>query len=192
MKRVTLILLTLLLASSMVFATGTVFRGQHKDKASCHFTGEVDFDIDFDDGTLIINKLGHRSATVKITEDYELYIDGRRIKTDAHEKELLGEFYELTFDLVDHAEVIGIQGAEVGIAGAKIGLQALGGLFRALVTEYELEDLEDDLDADAEILEEQAKAIEDQAEDIEDMADELEALAEELTREIPELEELDW
>ena len=192
MKRVAFILLTLLLASSVVFATGTVFKGKHKDRSGCHFRGEIDFDVDFEDGTLIINKRGYRSATVEITEDYELYIDGRRIKTDAHEKELLGEFYELTFDLVDRAEVIGLHGAEIGIAGAKIGLQALGGLFRALLTEYELEDLEADLDADAEILEERAAILEKQAEEIEDIADELEALAEELTDEIPELEELDW
>jgi hypothetical protein len=192
MKRVTLILLVLLLASSMVFATGTVFRGQHKDKIGCHFTGKVDLDVDYDDGTLIITKRGYQAATIEITQDYELYIDGRLIKTNAHEKELLGEFYELTLDLVDRAYDIGTEGAEIGIAGAKIGLQALGGLFKAMLSEYEIDDLEKDLELDAEILEERAEILEEQAEDLEDMADELEELAEELIDEIPELEELDW
>jgi len=150
------------------------------------------FDLDIDDGTIIINSHGRYSDVVEITDEYELYINDRHIKTDAEQKALLGEFHSKTMDLIEEAKVIGLEGAEIGLKGAKLGMHAVGGVFRLLLPDFDTDDLEDELEREAEKLEAQAEELEIQAEELEDIAEDLEDLADELVQKIPELDELDW
>jgi len=162
----------------------------HRINVSVDFLDDVDIDID--DGTIIMTHKGRSRDRVEITANYELYIDGHLIVTDEEQKELLGDYYELTVDLVEFAKEIGYEGAKIGVSGAAIGLRAIGGVFRALLTEYEFEELEDDLDEEAEELEAKAEKLERKAEKLEDIADELADVHDDLRRETPELRDLDW
>ena len=150
-------------------------------------------EIDLEDGTLVITHEDRRDySTVEITEEYELSVDGRHIKTDKDQKKLLGEYYELVVGFEDAIIDIGKEGARIGISGAVLGLKAVGGVFKLLSPHYDSDDLERDLEREAEKIEEKAEKLERQAEQIEHMVDELDAIARELTREIPELDDLGW
>ncbi|MCD6162892.1 MAG: hypothetical protein J7K40_10830 [candidate division Zixibacteria bacterium] len=129
---------------------------------------------------------------IKITSDYELYINGKHIKTDDDQKELIEEFYNQTMELTEYAGQIGERGAKIGLSGAALGLKAVGSVFRAVFSDYDFDDIERELEIEAEEFEEQAELLEEQAEAIEEIADELEYIYNELKQEVPELHDLDW
>lgn len=150
------------------------------------------YEIDVEDGTVIITLNDRDADVVEVTADYELFVNGERIKTNDEQKKLLGKFHAKTLVLVDKAESVGIQGAKIGVKGAGLGLKALGSVFKLLDDDYDSDDLERELEKDAAKLEAQAEELEVQANEIEDMADELEEIADDLSQSIPELDELDW
>jgi len=148
--------------------------------------------FNFENGNIIIKHSGRNHGTVKITEDYELYINGNHIKTEGDQKRLLKEFYMSAEELEELAARVGIKGAKIGVEGTKLGLSAIGGLFKLLLPGYDTDDLERDLDHKAAILEKRAEGIEYEAEALEDVAYELEKTADELRLQIPELRKLRW
>lgn len=188
-------LLILIILSAFTFSTASAVGDKCCDK---HFfkIGEdgflEDVDIDFDDGSIIFTHKGRDRDRVEITDEYELYINDKLIVTNAEQKKLLREYHEITIEIIEYAKKIGIEGAKIGVQGAAIGLMAVGGVFKALMTSYEFEDLEDDLEDKADELEERAEELEDEAEELEDLADDLADVHSDLRRETPELRRLDW
>ncbi len=149
--------------------------------------------LDIDDGTIILESTRRRSYDiVEITEDYDLYVNGDEVKLDSDQRKLVKESYDMTFEIIERAKDIGIEGAKIGAEGAKIGLSAIGGLFKMLFTDYDEDDFEEDIEEQAERLEVKAEKLEDWAEDIEDMVEDLEDTFDDMMDEIPELDELDW
>lgn len=151
-----------------------------------------DVSIDIDDGSVILISHDRDGDEVEITEDYELYINGRHIRTTKEQKELLAEYHELVMQMADYGKEIGIEGAKIGIEGAKLGLKAIACVFKLLRSDYDSDDLEREIEAEADKLEARAEKLEIEAEKIEEMAEDLEDLHEDLINDIPELAELDW
>lgn len=151
-----------------------------------------DVDIDIDDGTIVMTHNRRSKGKVEITENCELYVNGRLVATNDEQKELLKDYYDLTMEVVEYATQIGYEGAKIGVSGAAIGLMAVEGVIKALMTDYEFEELEDDLEEQAEELEARAEELAEKAEDLEDVADELADVHDDLRRETPELRDLDW
>jgi len=151
-----------------------------------------DVEVDIDDGTIIFTKKDSDHERVEITEDYELYINGRFVKTNGEQQELVEVYYELYMDIIRQAKKIGYEGAKIGAKGAKIGLKAVAGVLKLLSSDYDSDDLERDLKREARKLEDRAEKLQEKAEKIEEMADELEDVHNELRGRIPELRELDW
>ena len=120
-------------------------------------------DIDFDNGEVFITHSGRKSGSVRITNDYELYVNGKHVKTDSEQKRLLEEFYQSSEELHKYAAVIGAKGAEIGIEGAKIGLSAIGGLFRLILPGYDTDDLERDMERKSRRIEHKASLLEKEA-----------------------------
>lgn len=147
-----------------------------------------DADIDIDNETI---KIHDDDYEVEITEDYNLYVNGKYIETNSHQKRLVKEYHGLIFEIIDRAKEVGLEGARLGIDGAKIGLHAIAGVFKLLSDDYDSEDLEAELEIKADELEEKAAELEKEAKDLEYLASDLEDLHAELKEEIPELEELD-
>ncbi len=202
---ITLILGVLLIFSSILADTETSQRFHSSQKHSYHFDydeinnndisiGYSHFtDFDFDNNDLIIENHTRRyDDEVRITSEYDLFVNGKHIKTDASQRKLLKKFYVRAEEMTESAKIVGLEGGRIGVAGAKLGLHAVGGLFKTLGSEYDMDDLEDELEEQADLLEEQAEELEKEAEELEDMADELEDLSEELIENIPELQELEW
>ncbi len=148
--------------------------------------------IDIDDGSVLLISHDHDGNEVEITGDYELYINGRHIKTTEEQKELLAEYHKLVLEITDCSKKIGLEGAKIGVKGAKLGLKAIACVFKLLRSDYDSDDLEREIEAEADKLEAKAKVLEIKAEKIEDMAEDLEDLHEDLADEIPELARLDW
>ena len=128
--------------------------------------------------------------SIEITRDYELYVNGRFVKTNTEQKRLLKEYHSAIFEIIDRAKDIGKEGAKLGIDGAKIGLKAIVGVFKLMRDDYDSGDLEEELELKAEELEEKAEELEKEAEKLEYLADNLEELHDELKEEIPELQDL--
>ncbi len=192
MKTTATILLTGLFVLSLCGAAVAMDERHHnkyRDRNATFDNTSIDFD---DDGTLILKHKGRKRDRIEITADYDLYINGRRIKTNDDADDLLRAYYKQTEELIVCAEKIGIKAGKIGIAGGALGVQAVEGVLRAFLTDYEFDDLEDDLEEEAEKLEEAAEDIEEEAEEIEEMADDLEELAEDLSDEVPELRKMRW
>lgn len=158
--------------------------------AAYHYNNDIFTKID--DGVITICFDDCDDNRIKITSDYELYINGKFIETDDNQKELVEEFYNQTMEITEYAGLIGIRGAEIGLSGAALGLKAVSGVCRAIFSDYDFDDLEMELEIEAEELELQAELLEEQAEVIEEMAEELEDIYDELKQQFPELQELDW
>ncbi len=186
--------LFLLLAAMLIFYS--VGNAGNRIHYSHDHHGQIwdveDFDIDVDDGVIIIRDHGRRHNTLEITPEYELYLNDELIETDEDQKKLVEDFYELFFETIDYGKEIGYEGAKIGVKGAKLGLKAVGKVFKMIFTGYDADDLEREMEYEAELLEDEAEELEEMAERIEDMVEELEDIAFDLQREIPELRELDW
>ena len=80
MKKILIFSLLVIVMFSTAFAAG----GKHHK--SSHFFGTNctmdNVDIDMDDGTLVMTHRDYDEPIVEITEDHELYINGKKIKID--------------------------------------------------------------------------------------------------------------
>jgi hypothetical protein len=191
MRKIIVISIALIFMFSTAFAVG----GKHHKRSSSikgSWCVMDHMDVDIDKGTIILSHRDYKEPVVEITEEYELYINGRHIKTNDHQKELLEEYYETMLELIESAKAIGLKGARIGIDGAKLGLGALGSLFKLISPDYDMEDFEREIEAEAEEIEAKAELLEEEAEELEILADDLEDIYEEMEDEITELGELEW
>lgn len=191
MRTIIIILSVLLLAFSITSAAEGEYRTY--SKCSGQYWADNNIRMDIDDGTVIIYMNDRDEDRVEITEDYELYINGRYIEVDESQQELLSKYYNKVIELVEYAEQIGLKGASIGLEGAKIGLMATAGVFKLIFSDYyESDDFEEELEREAEQLEAAAEDLEIEAEKLEEIADQLEKLTKTLKDQVSELDELDW
>lgn len=192
MKRIPLILLALVILPIMLTAdAGARIHMDDWDHDCGPFRGD-DISIDIEgDGTLAII-CDEYDDIVEITEDYELYINGDRIKLDSKQQKLVKKYYDGFNEIIDLAQEIGIEGARVGVEGAKLGLKAVAKLVKLLEEDYDSEDLEREMEKEAEKIEKKAEKLEKKAERIEDEAEKFERTHYKLRDSIKELEELEW
>jgi len=190
MRRIIIFLALALFTFSLVSAAPP--KCDQDSKSHWYHHSDDNISMDFEDGSLIITNRGRDRGKVEITEDYDLFVNGRKVKTDKEQRKLLREYYQGVQVLVDHAVDIGLEGAKIGAHGAEIGMAAIAGLFRLLSDDYDTDDYERDMERRADKLEIKAEKLEELAEDLEEEAGELEELADELNDEIPELRRLAW
>lgn len=150
-----------------------------------------DINIEIDDGDIILRHIDTDEEVI-FTERYELIVNDRKIKTTPDQQEVIEEFYDTFFVVVDKVTEIGYKGAAIGWEGAKLGLKAIAKVFKLLHPEYDTDDLENEMEKEAEKIEERAEEIEEMAEKVENLVDHLEDLFFELEDSIPEIASLDW
>jgi hypothetical protein len=194
MKRV------LVLALSLVLLLGSAeARRYHSSKSHQFNQHESDRDcrlrnhaLEVEGRDLVITAVDHEDFEVEITRDFELFVDGDRVKLDADQKRMVEEYHGQVFLVIDEAKEIGWEGAKIGLQGAGIGMKAIKGVVKMIFTSYDEDDLERDMEREAEKIEIRAEALEDMADNIEEMAYDLEDMFDEMVEEIPELRKLDW
>jgi len=165
---------------------------RHYRKGSDIYYGlnrHVDIDID---GSTIFFTSDYSDDEVEITDQYEIYLNGDRLKLTPGQQRLTEDCYETMFGILDNAGEIGLKGARVGLAGAKLGANAILKLLKVLGPGYDMDDFEREIEREADKIEARADLIERDAEVIEDMADDLENMMDRLFIEVPELAALDW
>ena len=182
-------LITAAVAVMVVAASSAVAPVEARVRDGHDYRNLADKDIDFDDGVLVIESEDY-DWVVEITDEYELYIDGSRIRTDREQRSLLRRYYRQAEEIEDLAGEIARDGASIGIEGAKIGARAIANVARLLLDEYDSDDLERDIEIDSKDIERMAKRIERKADRLEAMLDDLDALHRKLRRSIGELDDL--
>ena len=146
--------------------------------------------FDFKDGSVIIT-YGDENV-VEIDENYRLYINRDRVKTDRAQDELLERYHKAAVILIEQAKDIGMEGKAIGIRGVKIGIKAIAKIAKLLSPYYDAEDLEAEIKAEAKGMEKQAEKLEKIAEKIEKNAEEMEKTYARLVDLTPELEDVVW
>ena len=188
MNKLLRLLVVFFILSSVIFADDS-----HKKKSRHYGLNCLeDVNIDIEGSTLVISPEYDHDFAVEITKDYRLYVNGRRINTNSRQQDLVQQYYDTFFNIVESAKDIGLEGAKIGLKGAKIGMQAVLGVLKLMDEDYDSEDLEAEIEAEAQKLEEEAKDLEKFAEEIEYLAEDFEDIHYSLKEEVPELNELDW
>jgi hypothetical protein len=183
----------ILTVSVLVLALSVIFSMDAGSHRRCRDYDDGTFrnkHIDLEDGTLVIEH-DDEDWIVEITEDYELYVNGDRVKTDREQRKLLRSYYRDYEEIEEFAEEIGKEGAKIGLAGAKLGANAAICAAKLLLDDYDSDDMELEIEIDKEALEKMVKKIEKKADKIEDMADDFEKKHRKLRRSIPELGDLE-
>jgi hypothetical protein len=165
----------------------------HDRHSSSHHASIEGMNLDIEDNDLIFTPADEdEDGEVKITEEHQLFVDGRLIKVDAKQEELIGEYHDQMMALMESAKKIGLEGAKIGVEGAALGVKAVANVFKLLSPDYDTDDLEREIDKEASKIEAKASRLEKKANVIEDQAEELEDIHDELIHQIPELSDLDW
>ncbi len=151
----------------------------------------ISIDWEFKHGSVILTNRDE-DTRVEITDEYQLFINDRRIPTNDEQTALLKDYHTTAGEVVTEAKKIGIEGAKIGISGAALGLKAVGCMFKLLSPNYDSDDLERDMDYESGKIELKASELEEKAKVLEKKADRLDELADEMNQEIPELGELGW
>ncbi|HSG28913.1 MAG TPA: DUF2884 family protein [Candidatus Krumholzibacterium sp.] len=154
------------------------------------FRGD-DISIDFDDDVLYI-ECEDEDGLVEINDDYELFVNGDRIKLDKDQQKLVKKYYDDFEDIMDLATEMGLEGARIGAKGAKLGLVAVAKVIKLLSEDYDSDDLEDEMEKEADKLEKEAEKLEELGEKLEDIADDFERTHKKLRRNVKELDDLGW
>ncbi len=198
MKKTVIYLLVAMFAFSSLFATETSRKFKSKRSHGHYGTTIVhshhlkSVDIDIDDGTIILEGRGGYDGVIEITEDYELFVNGQKIRLNDDQRKLVKDYHDGFMLVIEGAKDIGFAGASIGWEGAKLGFSALGCVFKMLSKDYDEDDLEREMEAKAEKLEAKAELLEEWAEEIEELAEELEDLFYDMEEEIPAVRELEW
>ncbi len=150
-----------------------------------------DFNLDIEDDEIIF-KSNENHDVVVMTKDCGLLINNESIDLNGHQTDMVCEYRELMYGIVDEAKDLGLAGAKVGLKGAAIGLTAAASVVKLLLPGYDEDDLERDIEFKTEKLELEAEKLEKKGEEIEVMGDHLDDLHDELKDNIPELKELGW
>ncbi len=145
--------------------------------------------IDFEDGTLTIEH-EDEDWIVEITDEYDLYVNGERVRVDREQKKLLRRYYRDYEDIEEMAGEIGADAAKIGVAGAKMGVAAVACVAKIFLEDYDC-DVDIDIEIDEDEIEKMAEKLQKKAEKIEDKADDLEKTHRKLRKSIPELGDLE-
>ena len=152
-----------------------------------------DVSFELEHGSVMIrHDEGRRESVVEVTEDEELIVNGKAVKLDHDQRDMVADFYERCVELHESAVEIGRAGAKVGLEGAKLGARAIGCLFKLASASYDEDDMERELEREAQKIEAKAAVLERRADDIEENAEHIERLTDRMCDKIPELDRLRW
>jgi hypothetical protein len=151
-----------------------------------------DFRVKLDDDEVLIYPEYANNKHLRITDEYDLYVNDEKIDINIEQREFLEKYHKLITKIYDDAMDIGIEGAKIGVKGAAIGTKAISGVLKMMFTSYDSDDLERDIEYEAELLEEEAEELEEIAEELEDRSDEIEKYYYSLKKVIPLLKKYRW
>jgi len=181
-----------LLAAIMFFsANASALEHHHWHCNHDEFFRSDDVEVSLDDGSITFTE-EETDETVRITEEYELIVDGRTVHLDHNQQRLVEKYYDRFSDLTEDAIELGKDAAKIGVDGAKLGVHALIGALKLLSSDYDSDDLEVDLDLKGDKIERMAERIEKRGARLEKKAESLKRLHGQLRHEIRELDELEW
>lgn len=148
----------------------------------------------FEDNSLVICDRYTDEYVVEISEDFDLFIRGKKIPVNKEQRKLLENYYIAQYNLFSSRNIIGAKGVEIGIQSAGLAIKAVGGAFVLMASGFD-EDAEqeyqDGIELESKKIEEHAKRIEEEADEFERQVDLINHLEREISRKIDELDQID-
>ena len=102
MKKISVLTLTSILMLALTMTN--CIAHEHNSTSNGSSLCLDNINIDIEDGTLILTNKNDDDETVEITEDYELYVNGRYIRTDYREDKLIRDYYDKFMEIIDYAK----------------------------------------------------------------------------------------
>ncbi len=189
MKNLILLIGILVMISSTYAGESTQERYPSKE---VKVVSDADYSINLRDNTIILTPSHGRRESIKITPEYELFLNDHRIQTNDEQQKLIAEYYDRTMELLDMAKDVGLEGAKIGAQGAALGVKAVGSVFKLILPGYDTDDLEREINVESAKIEAKASKLEARAKKLEKEADALKEVQSQMKDAIPELENLDW
>jgi len=180
-------------AAARVHERGTGDDGERSVTVKSFSTFEADdarFHLGKDE--IVISHLNDPYEEIRITSDRRMYLDDEEIPLTPPQQDLVGEFYQISYEIRAEAKGIAKEGITLGLKGAKLGLQAVGAAMKMLFTEYDEEQFDRDMEIEAEKLEAHGEQIEKRAKHLEDMVEQWEELGRQMKSEIGPLRNMEW
>lgn len=184
MKKVAILLMIVTLLAGGLFAYGN---DRHIDFNSIDCNGR---NYEFEDDCIYIYNDDYHRDYIKITEDLELYINGREIETNYFDRRILDEYYDGLREIREMAKELGYDGAKLGLKGAVVGIKAVAKI--PMIILGKSDEFEKSIEQETEKIEREAEEIEERGEEIEKMADEVDDCEYKLKKRIEELDDLGW
>jgi hypothetical protein len=189
MKSIVLLSCFILLISSVFAADNTLQKFPANHNVSLD---KADYSIDLHNSDIILTCSHGKHGSIRITPKYDVYLDDSLIELNGEQKKVVGNYYELTMDLLDKAKDVGLEGAKIGVRGAALGVKAVGNVLKLVLPNYDTEDLERDMERESAKIEAKAADLESEAKELEKLADELKKAQDEMKESIPEIERVEW
>jgi len=124
----------------------------------------------FEDNSLIVCDRDTDEYLAEISEDYDLFVKGKKVNVNEDQRKLLEEYYEAQYELFSSRNLIGAKGIEIGMQSAGLALKAVGGAFVVMASgfdEKKSQEFEDAMEYEAEKIEDKANELEEHAENFE-------------------------
>ena len=124
----------------------------------------------FEDNSLIVCDRDTDEYLAEISEDYDLFVKGKKVDVNDNQRKLLEEYYEAQYELFSSRNLIGAKGIEIGMQSAGLALKAVGGAFVVMASGFDEEksqEFEEAMEYEAEKIEDKANELEEHAENFE-------------------------
>lgn len=141
---------------------------------------------------IVISHLEAPYEEIVITDEYRMYIDDEEVSLTAEQREIVREFYGVSFQIRSEAKGLAKEGVKLGIKGAKLGIHAVGAALKMLFADWDEEEFERKMEHEAEKLEAEGELLESRGEKIELLADRWQELGLQMKEDIAPLREMDW
>ncbi|MCB0280867.1 MAG: hypothetical protein KDD94_15285, partial [Calditrichaeota bacterium] len=178
----------------LIVITLSLAQHHHRHSGTCYVNNEDRYHskhwkyIDLEDDYLSFDSYGDH---VRITSDFELYVNNKKITVSSKEQRLLKRYVRLHEAIIENGINVGLAGAAIGVEGAKIGISSAAMAIK-MVFNGDDDELDERIEKMTKRLERKAERIEERAESIEEDVEELVDLSCELKQRIRELRDIRW
>ena len=148
----------------------------------------------FEDNSLIVCDRNTDEYKLEITEDFELFVRGKKVDVSNQQRNLLEKYYMAQYNLFSSRNIIGTKGIEIGVQSAGLAIKAVGGAFVLIANGFDEEaeeEFNDKMEYEAKQIEQKADEIEKEADEFEYQIDVANEVEWKIKREISELDDID-
>ena len=183
--------------SILILFVIAVFIGSSNPALACRFdkryTVLQNKDIDIVHGSIVITDASNQYRDiVRISENYNLYVNGQKIRTNRRQACHLKQYHHYVCEIHRQATLMGGEALQIGVLGTRSSALAFSKFRRASFTKDTDPELRNAISGDYLPIEEHGADLEDWGDQVKIMIENLKVLHIKLNDEIPALRKLQW